>query len=96
MMIEATFHESLIEALEKLAAKPLTNQKQLAAWRHAAEKLEKGFTPEQAETVPEFVWHYLGDADIRLRNARYREGQERRLERVLRELQPRSYRTASR
>ena len=39
--------------------------------------------------VPDFVWHFLGDADIRLRNASYGADQERRLEEVLRKLAPR-------
>jgi hypothetical protein len=97
MMNEAvSFNESLIAALEKLAAKKLTNRKDLAAWKLAAEKLERGLTPEQADSVPHFVWHYLGDADIRLRNASYRKDQERRLERVIRELGPRSHRPGGR
>jgi hypothetical protein len=91
-----SFNESLIAALEKLAAKKLTNRKELAAWKLAAEKLEQGFTPEQADSVPHFVWHYLGDADIRVRNASYRKDQERRLERVIRELGPRSHRPGGR
>ena len=97
MMNEAvSFNETLIAALEKLAAKKLTNRKDLAAWKLAAEKLEQGLTPEQADSVPHFVWHYLGDADIRLRNASYRKDQERRLERVIRELGPRSHRPGGR
>jgi hypothetical protein len=97
MMNEASsFNESLIASLEKLAAKKVTNRKELAAWKLAAEKLEQGLTPEQADSVPHFVWHYLGDADIRLRNANYRKDQERRLERVIRELGPRSHRAGGR
>ncbi|HEY8122617.1 MAG TPA: hypothetical protein VII78_14940 [Myxococcota bacterium] len=95
-MEEITFNATLISALEKLAAKKVTNRKELDAWRAAAEKLERGLSPEQADSVPHFVWHYLGDADIRLRNATYRKDQERRLEKVLRELGPRSHRAGSR
>ena len=91
-----TFNETLIAALEKLAAKKVTNRKELDAWRAAAEKLEKGFTPEHADSIPEFVFHYLGDADIRLRNANYRKDQERRLEKVIRDLGPRSHRSGGR
>lgn len=95
-MEEISFNASLIASLEKLAAKKVTNRKELDAWKAAAEKLEKGIPEAHEGDVPQFVWHYLGDADIRLRNARYRADQERRLERVLRELGPRSYRTGSR
>jgi hypothetical protein len=85
-MADPTFNELLISALRALAARPLTNRKELAAWRLEADRLEVSFTPEQSDAVPDFVWHYLADADIRLRNAGYRADQERRLERVFREL----------
>ncbi len=89
-MSDPTFNEFLLVALRELATRPLTNRKELAAWILEAERLEEGFTPEQAERVPPFVWHYLGDADIRLRNASYRAEQERQLQRVFRELGPRT------
>jgi hypothetical protein len=95
-MPDPTFDEFLISALESLAARPLTNRKELAAWRLEAGRLEESFTPEQADAVPTFVWHYLGDADIRLRNACYRADQERRLERTLRELGPRAHKPGPR
>jgi hypothetical protein len=80
------FDELLITALESLAARPVTNRKELAAWQVHARRLEESFTPEQADAMPSFVWHYLADADIRLRNAGYRAEQERQLKRVLGEL----------
>jgi len=95
-MSDTTFDEFLIRALESLAARPLTNRKELAAWRLEAGRLEESFTPEQADAVPTFVWHYLGDADIRLRNAGYRADQERRLERVIRDLGPRTHKPGPR
>jgi hypothetical protein len=87
--MDPAFNAFLIEALETLAARRVTNRKELAAWRLEADRLEGSFTPEQAETVPDFVWHYLGDADIRLRNPEYCADQEKRLEQVLRKLAPR-------
>jgi hypothetical protein len=87
-----TFDEFLIDTLRSLAARPLTTRKDLSAWRAQAERFEQSLTPEQADSVPPFVWHYLGDADIRLRNATYRADQERRLEQVIRELGPGTYR----
>ncbi len=85
-MPEPTFDEFLITALQSLAARPVTNRKELEAWRVEAGRIEESFTPEQADAVPHFVWHYLADADIRLRNAGYRADQERRLQQVLSEL----------
>ncbi len=89
-MSDPNFNQFLISALQSLAAQPLTNRKELAAWRLAAGRLEESLTPEQADAVPHFVWHYLGDADIRLRNAGFRADQERRLQQALRELGPRA------
>jgi hypothetical protein len=91
-----TFNASLASALEKLAARKLTNRAELEAWRAAAEKLEKSIGEEHEGAVPQFVWHYLGDADIRMRNAKYRADQERRLDGVLQELGRRSQRFPSR
>jgi hypothetical protein len=81
-----TFEELLITALESLAGRRVTNRKELAAWKIHAGRLEQSFTPEQADALPSFVWHYLADADIRLRNAGYRAEQERRLKQLLSEL----------
>jgi len=95
-MSDPTFHETLISALQAIAALPLTNRKELAAWRLEADRLEESLTAEQADTVPDFVWHYLADADIRLRNPSYRADQERRLQQVFRDLGPRVHRIAPR
>lgn len=90
------FDDFLVSALQSLAALPLTNRKEFAAWRAAADRLEGSLTPEQADSVPAFVWHYLADADIRLRNAVFRADQERRLQQVLRELGPRTHKAVVR
>jgi hypothetical protein len=95
-MTTPTFDETLITALRALAARPLTNRKELAAWRVEADRLEQSLTEEQADTVPQFVWHYLADADIRLRNPGYRADQERKLEQALREIGPRPHKPAVR
>src|SRR5512145_2922781 len=91
-MTDRSFYELLISALASLAARPLTNRKEFAAWRREANRLEESFTPEQADSVPDFVWHYLADADIRLRNSGFRADQERRLQQVFRELGSRTQR----
>ena len=81
-----TLEEFLITALESLAGRRVTNRKELADWKIHAGRLERSFTPEQADALPSFVWHYLADADIRLRNAGYRAEQQRRLKQLLSEL----------
>jgi hypothetical protein len=95
-MDDPNFDEALITALRELSARPVTNRKELAAWRVEADRLEQSLTPEQADGVPQFVWHYLADADIRLRNPGYRADQERQLEQALRELGPRAHKSISR
>ena len=95
-MTDPDFNEFLITALQSLAARPVTNRKELAAWRLEAGRLEESLTPEQADAVPPFVWHYLGDADIRLRNPGFRADQERRLQQVFRELGPRAHKPGPR
>ena len=95
-MPDSDFNELLISALRALAARPLTNRKELAAWRVEADRFEESLTPEQSDAVPDFVWHYLADADIRLRNAGFRADQERRLERVFRKLGSRTQRLGPR
>ena len=88
---DTSFNDRLIAALRALAALPVTNRKQLAAWRVEADRLTESFTPDEEDAVPEFVWHYLGDADIRLRNPGYRADQESKLERAIRDLGPRTH-----
>ena len=95
-MTDPSFDETLITALRALAARPLTNRKELAAWRVEADRFEQSLTPEQTDAVPQFVWHYLADADIRLRNPGYRADQERQLEQAIRELGPGSHRSSRR
>ena len=95
-MEDPSFDEQLITALRALSARPLTNRKELAAWRVEADRLEQSLTPEQTDSVPQFVWHYLADADIRLRNPGYRADQERQLEQALRDIGPRAHKPVSR
>jgi hypothetical protein len=91
-----SFNEFLIASLQTLAARPVTNRKELAAWRLEADRFEESLTPEQLDSVPHLVFHYLADADIRLRNAGFRADQERRLQQVFRELGPRTHKPAVR
>jgi len=91
-----SLNERLISALQALAALPVTNRKQLAAWKLEADQLEQSLTEDEADFVPQFVWHYLADADIRLRNPGYRADQERQLEQALRELGPRAHKPVPR
>jgi hypothetical protein len=95
-MTDPSLNERLIAALQALAARPVTNRKQLAAWKLEADQFEQSLTEEEADFVPQFVWHYLADADIRLRNPGYRADQERQLEQALRELGPRAHKPVTR
>lgn len=95
-MNDLDFNHTLSVALRGLSARPLTNRKELAACRAEAERIEQSLTPEQADSIPEFIWHYLQDADIRLRNPGYRADQERKLEHALRQLGPRTHKPTPR
>ncbi len=95
-MNEPDFGETLITALRGLSQRPLTNRKELAACRAEAERIERSLTPEQADTIPQFIWHYLEDADIRMRNPGYRADQERKLAHALRQLDPRAHKLTPR
>lgn len=96
MTDDPDFDETLISALRALAARPLTNRKELAACRLESDRIEQSLTPEQADSIPQFIWHYLADADIRLRNPAYRADQERQLEQALREIGPRTHKITPR
>jgi hypothetical protein len=71
----------LAESLERLHEMKPTNKHDLQSWYATARGIEKqlvsanGLSPE----VPEFLWHYLADADIRLKDPSYGELQVRKL-----------------
>jgi hypothetical protein len=82
-----------LRRLRALARRPVRTPEELANWQASADELLAWVrTPpaQVADALPHFVWHYLSDADARLRDAKYREAQEKELEAVLRPLTKRA------
>ncbi len=68
----------LVSELERLLSLPLGSEGELEAWYGESERVQKEL-PERFPDLdyPHEVWHFLADADIRARDAGYREYQER-------------------
>jgi hypothetical protein len=81
--------KELASDLRGLAAWPVRSRADLDGWYAQAkvvtDKLMTG--PRVLEGMSHFVWHYLVDADIRLKDPRYAEDQNARLAEVIAELE---------
>lgn len=75
-------YTTLVRALERLRSTPPRSRDDLQSWYAAARDLEANLvsTSGLGAEVPEFLWHYLADADIRLKDASYGESQDQKLE----------------
>jgi len=72
----------LAERLRSLVATPVSDRAELHDWYAAAKRLEDWMSAHASElsgAVPHFVWHYLADADIRLKDPLYAVDQTRQL-----------------
>ncbi|HTH50105.1 MAG TPA: hypothetical protein VMB21_21510 [Candidatus Limnocylindria bacterium] len=64
--------------LQRLMALPLTSEAELTAWYEASAKLETVMEQKFPELeFPHEIWHFLSDADIRAKDASYRDRQHR-------------------
>ena len=84
-------HEQLIDLaneIEELRAFKPTSRADVDRWFQLARKLEArlvmkgGLSPE----VPSVLWQYLADADIRFRDSKYADLQDRQMRLLLRYL----------
>lgn len=81
--------KKLGDDLEKLLLNLPETKNDLKLWYEQARSVEdnlttgSGLSPE----VPHFLWHYLADADIRLKDAEYAAMQNRRMRRLIGYLQ---------
>lgn len=77
--------KELCESLSKLSTTVPKNKAEVLDWYETARKLEEeiikpgGLAPE----IPEVLWHYLADADIRLKSQEYADVQNRQIEKLL-------------
>lgn len=75
----------LAKELCQLVERPVTNKVELAAWEDDSWNLQDRIRKdaELADVVPHAVWHYLADADIRLKDPRYREMQDKEIKEII-------------
>ncbi len=68
--------------LRSLAETSVSNRAELKDWYANAKRLQDWMSTHASElsgAVPHFVWHYLADADIRLKDSIYAADQTRHL-----------------
>lgn len=75
----------LVAAVQTLRNKWPVTREQLRDWELEAISLMKriGMHPALSDRTPEIVWHYLIDADIRMKDPRCREMQEQQIDAYL-------------
>jgi hypothetical protein len=84
--------ESLIEALaaglEELSAFKPASKADLGRWYELARKLEGRLVAKGglSSELPSLLWNYLADADIRMKDERYAELQDRQMRLLVRYL----------
>jgi len=67
----------LVGELERLLSLPIGTKQELEAWYEESERVQREFSARFPDLdYPHEVWHFLADADIRARDAGYRERQE--------------------
>ena len=77
MVAESEFRE-LGRQLRALAETSPLSRSDLAAWHKRSCNLELSLrqNAQLCDSLPHFVWHYLADADIRVKDAIYRADQQ--------------------
>ena len=68
----------LVTELERLLSLPLGSKSELEAWYAESERVQSELTGRYKDLdYPHEVWHFLADADIRARDAGYRQYQDK-------------------
>lgn len=68
----------LVSELERLLSLPLDSKSQLQNWYAESERVQRELLERYPDLEhPHEVWHFLADADIRARDAGYRQYQEK-------------------
>ena len=81
MTIRNVHTERLAEALTSLLNFVPETAEDLARWYDKAQCILEN--PSLLKGAPHFLWHYLADADIRMKDPAYADMQRRRVEQVL-------------
>ena len=71
--------------LRELSDSQPLNRTALQAWQGQAQEFRRFLEgqPDLIDSIPHFLWHYLADADIRLKDPEYRESQQSIVEEIL-------------
>ena len=71
--------------LRELSDSQPLNKTALRIWQGQAQEFQRFLegSPDLAGSIPHFVWHYLADADIRLKDPEYRQTQQSTVEGIL-------------
>jgi hypothetical protein len=72
---------ALAAELRRLSNLKTLNKEELNSWYAAANDLRKKIEDDKElqAVIPHFFWHYISDADIRLKDSRYEEMQSEKL-----------------
>lgn len=73
------------QRLRALADRPVASKADLDGWYAAAQQLQVGLPP--GLNLPEIFWHYLSDADIRLRDHQYARMQDAQVRQLIADLE---------
>lgn len=67
----------LANELRRLSSMQLSNKVEMELWYKAANELKTKIEsdPDWKEMIPHFFWHYISDADIRMKDPQYSEMQ---------------------
>ncbi len=88
MVAEVSERHRLGKQLRDLLDSPVHTKTELDAWYQRARNLEVWLTSHDVGSdIPELLWHYLADADIRLKDSEYAEGQESQIRKLVAELE---------
>ena len=77
--------QELAMDLRELARGEPKEQAGLARWYEEARRVQERMAsaPDVVTGVPDFIWHYLSDADVRLKDPRYARMQKDMLSELL-------------
>jgi len=77
--------QQLAADLRELASNEPKNRAGLDRWYEDARRVQDRIAsaPDVTTGVPDFIWHYLSDADVRLKDPRYAQVQQEMLTELL-------------
>lgn len=77
----------LVESLEKLLALKVEDKQSLKTWYELAYRTEEHiYANNLHDVIPEFIIHYLSDADIRLKDSEYSMSQNSEMKMIIEKL----------